>query len=244
SFVTRAQFPELDLGDSEQTPVDLASIADYTTLTAMRAPKATMISNNAFDNCCFRGDYANAPLLWAARPYFGLYNAADKLTSHINFDPGHNYGQENREAFYGFVRDNFYGGRENAFPEKEIPSAEDVRTPEQLRIELPADNLDFHKLALKMSEGLPRKTGIPKLTGVVRGHTYTRNPTGGSATLEADGIRARYLRLRLDNDWTLPAVEMGDAANPKVTILVGDQGRAALAAEARRLVNQEGRRVL
>ena len=40
SFVTRAQFPEQDLGDSEQTPVDLASIADYTTLTAMRAPKA------------------------------------------------------------------------------------------------------------------------------------------------------------------------------------------------------------
>ena len=40
SFVTRAQFPEPDLGDSEQTPVDLARIADYTTLTAMRAPKA------------------------------------------------------------------------------------------------------------------------------------------------------------------------------------------------------------
>ncbi len=88
--------------------MDLASIADYTTLTAMRAPKPTMISNNAYDNCCFRGDYANAPLMWAARPYYALYGAADKLTAHINFDPGHNYGQENREAFYRFVRDNFY----------------------------------------------------------------------------------------------------------------------------------------
>ena len=102
-----------------------------------------MISNNAYDNCCFRGDYANAPLIWAARPFYALYGAADKLTAHINFDPGHNYGQENREAFYRFVRDNFYGGDDAAFSEKEIPSEADVRTPEQLRIELPADNLDY-----------------------------------------------------------------------------------------------------
>src|SRR5689334_1438946 len=121
SFVTRAQFPDQDLGDSEQTPVDLARIADYTTLTAMRAPRPTMISNNAYDNCCFRGDYANAPLIWAARPFYALYRAAGKLTAHINFDPGHNYGQENREAFYRFVRDNFYGGDDTAFSEKEIP---------------------------------------------------------------------------------------------------------------------------
>jgi hypothetical protein len=92
-----------------------------------------------------------------------LYNAADKLTAHINFDPGHNYGQDNREAFYRFVRDNFYGGHDHAFSEKEIPSEGDVRTPEPLRIELPADNLDFHKIALKLSEGLPRKTGVPRL---------------------------------------------------------------------------------
>ncbi len=52
-------------------------------------------------------------------------------------------------------------------------------------------------------------------------------------------FRFRYWRLRLDNDWTLPAVEMGDPANPNVTLLIGDQGRAALAPEARRLVKQE-----
>ena len=244
SFVTRAQFPDQDLGDSEQTPVDLASIADYTTLTAMRAPRPTMISNNAYDNCCFRGDYANSPLIWAARPFYSLYNAADKLTSHINFDAGHNYGQENREAFYGFVRDNFYGGDDRAFSEKEIPSEQDVRTPEQLRIELPVDNLDFHKVALKLSEGLPRKAGAPKLADVVKAHRYKVSATGGGPGVEAEGIQVRYWRLRLDNDWTLPVVEIGNAENPTVTILIGDQGRAALAAEARRLVNQEGQRVL
>jgi hypothetical protein len=244
SFVTRAQFPEPDLGDSEQTPVDLASIADYTTLTAMRAPKATMISNNAYDNCCFRGDYANAPLIWAARPYYGLYHAADKLIAHINFDQGHNYGQENREAFYRFVRDHFYGGSDGAFSEKEIPSAQDVRTPEQLRMELPADNLDFHKLAVQLSEGLPRKRGAAKLADVVKAHTYTVTAIDGGPGLQVEGIPVRYWRLRLDNDWTLPAVEMGDFANGKATVLIGDMGRASLATEARRLVKQDGRRVL
>ncbi|HYO82117.1 MAG TPA: DUF1080 domain-containing protein, partial [Bryobacteraceae bacterium] len=203
-----------------------------------------MISNNAFDNCCFRGDYANAPLIWAARPYYELYNSADKLTAHINFDPGHNYGQENREAFYRFVRDNFYGGNDRAFSEKEVPSEVDVRTPEQLRVELPAENLDFHKLALKLSEGLPRKTGARKLADVVKARTYTVTATDAGSAQDTDGTRLRYWRLRLDDAWTLPAVEMGDPANAKVTVLIGDQGRAALASEARRLVKQEGRRVI
>jgi hypothetical protein len=244
SFVTRAQFPEQDLGDSEQTPVDLASIADYTILTAMRAPKPTLISNNAFDSCCFRGDYADAPLIWAARPYFALFNAADKLTAHINFDPGHNYGQENREAFYRFVRDNFYGGDDHAFSAKEISSEGDVLTPEQLRIELPADNLDFHKLALKLSEGLPHKSGVLKLADVVRAHTYNVIAIEGRSKQAAEGTPLRYWCLRLDNDWTLPVVDLGDPRNAKVTLLIGDQGRGALAAEARRLVSQEGRRVI
>jgi dienelactone hydrolase len=244
SFVTRAQFPEPDLGDSEQTPVDLASIADYTTLTAMRAPKPTMISNNAYDNCCFRGDYANAPLMWAARPFYALYGAADKLSAHINFDAGHNYGQENREAFYRFVRDNFYGGNDGAFSGKEIPSEADVRTVEQLGIPLPADNLDFHKLALQLSEGLPRKTGAPKLADVVKARTYKISAADVGVDQDVEGTRFRYWRLRLDNDWTLPAVEIGDPANRNVTLLMGDQERAALAPEVRRLVKQEGRRVI
>src|SRR5436190_6422151 len=58
SFVTRTQFPALDLGDSEQTPVDLGKFADYAHLTAMLAPRPALLANNAFDNCCFRADYA------------------------------------------------------------------------------------------------------------------------------------------------------------------------------------------
>lgn len=243
SFVTRAQFPELDLGDSEQTPVDLARVADYTTLTAMRAPRPTMITNNAYDNCCFRADYATAPLVWAARPYFDRFNAADKLTIHTNFDAGHNYGRDNREAFYRFVRDHFYAGDDAAFPVREIPSESDVRAPEQLRIELPAGNLDFHKLALQLSEGLPRNIPTAKLADLVKARAYKVAAAEAAPTQEVEGIPVRFWQLRLDNDWTLPAVELGDSANPKATILLGDQGRSALASEASRLIKQ-GRRVI
>ena len=241
SYVTRTQFPDQDLGDSEQTPVDLAGIADYTTLTAMRAPRPTVIINNAYDNCCFRGDYANSPLIWAARPYFALYGAEDQLKFHINFDPGHNYGLDNRERFYRAVRDTFYGGRDAEFPVAEIPSDNEVRTADQLRVPMPDGNLDFHAIALKLAQGLPRATGQKKpLAEVVKAKNYaiTAVPSGSD---DAAGIPVKYWRLRMNEDWTVPAVELGSGAS--TVVLFGDQGRAALSAEARSLA-ASGKRVI
>jgi hypothetical protein len=234
SFVTRSQYPDLDLGDSEQTPVDLASIADYTTLTAMMVPRPTLITNNAFDSCCFRGDYANSPLIWAARPFFVLYNAADRLTYHINFDPGHNYGQDNREA--GFLRDNF----DRNLPVKEISSDSEVRTAEQLRVELPADNLDFHTLALKLSRELTATR--ERLADVVRPKMYTIAATEVASTVGAD-IGIKHWKLRMNNDWTVPVVELIPKDASGAVILIGDGGRAALGPEAQRLI-ADGKRVI
>src|SRR6185437_8941312 len=98
-----------DLGDSEQTPCDLATVADYTHLTALRAPRPTLLTFNAKDNCCFEAGYALPPLLDAARPIFKLYGKDKALRSHINDDPGtHNYEKDNRQAFYRMVGDFFY----------------------------------------------------------------------------------------------------------------------------------------
>ena len=65
SFKTRVEFFS-DLGDSEQTPTDLAMIADYAHLTALRAPRPTLLTYNAKDECCFLADHALQPLLDAA----------------------------------------------------------------------------------------------------------------------------------------------------------------------------------
>lgn len=243
SYVTRAQFPALDLGDSEQTPSDLASVVDYTHLTAMLAPRPALLTYNAKDSCCFRADYALAPLLYAAQPVFRLTNAADKLRHHVNHDPGHNYGRDNREAFYRMLRDHFFGGSPE-FPVADIPSEQEVRTAEQLHVPIPEGNLDFHQLALRLSADLPRagSPGPARLKQIVRMPDYEVFARSVEAVREG-GLEVTRWRLRLNGDWTVPAVEITPAA-PKATVLVvGDAGRAALGASVQALV-EEGNRVV
>jgi len=146
SFRTRIRHLK-DLGDPEQTPCDLATLADYTHLTALMAPRATLLTYNAKDDCCFEAGYALAPLLEAAQPVFRLLGRETALRSHINYDPGnHNYEQDNREAFYRMVGDFFYAG-DAGFEAREIPSAAEIKTKEQLDVPLPQPNGNFNSLA-------------------------------------------------------------------------------------------------
>ena len=73
-----------------------------------------------------------------------------------------------------------------------------------------------------------------------RNYTVTAKEVGSES---ADGITVKRWRLGMDNDWTVPAVEMYHSGNSAPVILIGDQGRAALAAEAQRLLS-EGKRVV
>jgi dienelactone hydrolase len=245
SFVTRTQFPEMDLGDSEQTPVDLGQFADYTHLTAMLAPHPLQIAHNARDNCCFRADYALAPLLVAARPIFALYGDASRLRSHTNFDAGHNYGLENREALYRLLKEFFYdGGAE--FSAEEIPSASEVRTAEQLRVPLPAGNEDLHTVALKLSAQLPR--ALPsrdtpdrnKLREITRWTDY-RATAHQVSTHNAGGIAIAATRLSLDDTWTVPLLDLSPAGASGTTLLLADSGKSTLANEIQQLLAQKRR---
>src|SRR5207244_2417601 len=56
-----------------------------------------------------------------------------------------------------------------------------------------------------------------------------------------DGVTATFWRLKMDNVWTVPAVEMSKGEPRATAILVGDGGRGALAAETKRLLDA-GRR--
>ncbi|MCP4172507.1 MAG: hypothetical protein GY758_17230, partial [Fuerstiella sp.] len=95
SFRTRGRY-QSDLGDSEQTPCDLAMITDYAHLTAMLAPRPALLTKNAEDDCCFKAEHALPPLLQAAQPIYKLYGKPAHLRYHINHDPGdHNFGQDN-----------------------------------------------------------------------------------------------------------------------------------------------------
>lgn len=255
SFVTRTQFPVLDLGDSEQTPSDLATVADYTHLTALRAPRPTLLTFNARDSCCFRAEYALAPLLQAAKPIFQLYDRPGHIRHHINQDAGHNYGQDNREAFYRMLRDFFFAGNTD-FSIQEIPVDDELKTADELKVALPADNLDFHQIAVRLAKSLPRDPSVPsnpasatewqkkgraKLRAVT--HTPRYQVEAKSVHEEAGGIKATYWQLRMGDAWTVPAVELeGDTAHGTI-IVVADGGRKSVAGEVRSLLNQ-GRRVI
>jgi hypothetical protein len=182
-------------------------------------------------------------LIHAAQPIFKLLDAGDKLRYHVNFDEGHNYGQDNREAFYRMLRDYFYGGSPD-FPLAEIPSADEVRTAEQLHVSIPAGNHDFHSLAVQLSRSLPRSgsPGRARLREVVRGRQFEVSAKKVDSATE-DGVEITRWRLRMDDDWTVPGVELSPANAKSTVVLVADGGRASVAAQAAQFLS-EGKRVV
>ncbi len=256
SFRTRARNFS-DLGDSEQTPCDLATVADYAQLTAMLAPRGALLTFNAKDNCCFATDHALQPLLDAAQPVFKLLKADNKLRWHNNHVPGtHNFEQENREVFYRMLGDNFFPG-DAKFDAKEIPAEAEVKKAEELNVPLPADNLDFNQLALRLMKALPHGSTTPLqpttlhkwqqtqrglLGGVVHAKEYTATAElAGTET--TNGISVTCWRLKMGDAWTVPAVELSKGASLETVMLVGDAGRKGLAAEADQLL-ADGKRVV
>ena len=194
SFRTRAYHVK-DLGDSEQTPCDLATLVDYTHLTAMRAPRPTLLTFNSKDDCCFQSGYALEPLLAAAGPIFQLYGKASALRHHVNNDPGtHNFELDNRQAFYRMLGDFFYPG-DQRFDPKEIPSDKEIKSPEQLHVPLEA-NQDFNTLALALARDLPRDAALPS------------DPDAAKAWQQARSAELR--KLVRAGDYSLQAVEVGN----------------------------------
>jgi hypothetical protein len=258
SFRTRARHLS-DLGDSEQTPSDLATVADYAHLTALMAPRPTLLTYNVKDDCCFASGHALGPLVDAAGPVFELYGKRDFLRSHVNQDPGtHNYEKDNRQAFYRMVGDHFFKGSGD-YKSDEIPSEGEVKTKEALAIELPPGNATFNSLALTLAKALPRDAALPtekaaaeqwqkdrraKLREVVKFKDYkvTAERVAGE---QKDGLTVTLWRLKLGNDWTVPAVELssGDAAPKSTSVVVNDAGRGASGELVRRLL-ADGSRVV
>ncbi|MFH1266416.1 MAG: acetylxylan esterase, partial [Planctomycetota bacterium] len=236
SFRTRAYHLK-DLGDSEQTPNDLGSICDYAHLTAMMAPRPTLLTFNLHDGCCFEGEYALQPLLDAAKPIFRLYDREDSLRSHVNDDPAgvHNYEVDNRQQLYRMLGDFFHPG-DAAFDPKEIPSDDEVKSKEDLLVELPENCEDFNTLALALAKSLPREPDLPKkkdaalkwqqlrrakLGEIVRAKDYEVHAIN-SGEEEKSGVKATLWKLQMGGAWTVPAVELVQGNPERTAILVAD----------------------
>ena len=239
SFKTRARHG-MDLGDSEQTPNDLALYADYTHLTALLANRAALLTYNAKDNCCFTAGHALPPLLAAAQPIFRLLGRGEFLRSHINHDPGsHNFELDNRQQLYRFIGDVFYQGQE--YDWQEIPSADEVKTYDELLVDLPEENGGFNSIALGLMETLPKPFEGDKprrLLEVVSAKNYTAK----AKRVRGEGAMVDF-QFQVGDDWTLPGTVFTPDAPMATTLLIADAGRKAQAERVESLL-AKGRRVV
>ena len=258
SFLTRCRHSE-DLGDSEQTPVDMAALADYTHLTALLAPRPALLTANVQDNCCFRADRALPPLLEAARPIYALHGVPLHLRWHVNHHPGdHNFGLDNRQALYRMFDDFFRppGGPSQA---NEIPSDDELLEARVLDVPLPAQNLDFHQLALQLARQLPHREPAPsdaaalkswqqqrrkKLREIVRYRSYEPLQATEATRHSRAGIRSVSWQLRLDDEWTLGAVEISPDKPTGTVVVIDDNGRASAADVVQNVLSQNQRAIV
>jgi dienelactone hydrolase len=142
-----------DLGDFEQSATDMFDGNDFTHLTALRAPRPTLLIYNAEDDCCFRAAMTKPFVFDPIRPIFGLYGKQDLLAWHENRDPGtHNYQLDNRTQAYHFF------SRQFQLPEfdEDADVAAELRRADELRVGLPEDNLTILGLARKLAAAIER----------------------------------------------------------------------------------------
>ncbi len=244
SYLTRIH-NHSDLGDSEQTPVDLAATGDYAHLTAMLAPRVALLTYNEKDNCCFAAPHALPPLLEAARPVYQLFAKAENLHEHINYDPGtHNFERDNREALYKVIGQHWFADSPS-YSAVEIDSQADVQTAEQLSVELPADNLDLAKLAQQVAQNLPAPTpDCAALAATLRLPSSPGQVDPGKPDEAYIGpTHVSRWKLRIDDRWTVPAVEFALPTSGDTTILLADGGKNSTADHIARLL-AAGRRVV
>lgn len=228
----------VDTDESEADAPDLMEGEDYPELLALRAPRPTMEIHNATDSCCFRAPLVKPYLYDQVKPFFQLYGASGSFAWSENLDPGsHNYQLDNRQQAYRFFSTQF----KLPVLDGEIYSDDEIRTPKELGIGVPANNLTFLTLARKLAEQIHHEpapadsaarqvwatTEREKLRSVVR---YA--PVSIMQSLPVDNGRAfdfRTLTYRFDfsNELSASGILFREEAAPEnapATIVLDDKG--------------------
>ena len=242
-----------DLGDIEQNGTDLLADVDYSHLTAMMAPRPTLLIHNAEDDCCFRAPLVKPLIYDGVKPFYKLYGKEDAFQWYENREPGtHNYQLDNREQAYRFF------SRQFGLPpvEKEISVGQEVKSYQELVVGLPKDNLTILGLARKLGKAISRQP-IPadsgsrsswanrereKLRTVVRDKPVQLRRVWTLANTKHGGVETLSYLFELDNGLSASGVWLKGVAAPEkasVTIVLNDQGRKAAASDISERVNRD-----
>jgi dienelactone hydrolase len=242
-----------DRGDLEQNAPDLMAGDDYTHLTALRAPRPTLLINNAEDDCCFRGPLVKPLIYDGIRPFFALYGKTNDFQYHENRDPGtHNYQLDNREAAYRFFSEHF------GLPviTSEIPVGQEIKSYDELVVGLPKDNQTVLGLARKLAGEIARPP-IPsdaaartawaraqrgELRDVVRYKPVRLARAWTLANSKNHGVETRSYLFEMNNGLSAEGVWLKGIVTPEkppVTIVLNDQGMKAAAVDVSDAVNRD-----
>jgi hypothetical protein len=220
------------IGDLEQNPNDLASIADYVTLNALMVPRPLHLIYNKSDTCCFVASTVKSNTYEPVIPFYKQAGVPGRLSYYENSDPGtHNYEQDNREQLYAFLKKHFMP--ESKWPTTEIPSEEEMLEHEALNVDLPKENADFHSLAAQFAADLPlplggnRRDQREELRSILRfeDDVVTKRATVSVAT--HDGLQIRGKVLETGRGWSLPIREIvpAEKAIARTIVCLSDTGR-------------------
>ncbi len=243
--------------DIEQIPTDFFAGVDYSHLTAMRAPRATLVIFNAEDDCCFRAPIVKPYVFDQVLPFFALFGKPDNLKWHENRDPGtHNYQLDNRLQAYHFFTHHF------GLPavQDEIPQDAEIKTYNDLVVGLPKNNLNILGLAKQLALGIERPA-IPntansksewvrsereKLRDLVRYQPASLKHPWAVANTKDKGVETRSYRFELNNGPSATGIWVKAITSPDnapATLVLKDEGKDSAAAEVSERVNR-GEQVL
>jgi len=233
-----------DTGDIEQNPADMLTVGDYSHLTAMRAPRPTLLMYNAEDDCCFRAPLVKPGVYDDVLPFFRLYRAEDRFGWHQNTDPSdHNYQLDNRIQFYKFVTKHF--GLTPA--DGEIPSDAEIKTPEELNVGLPGNNQTVLGLAKELAGRIQRPAPTSeRLRKVLRFQPVSVKHAWPVTNSNQKGLETLAYKIDFSNGLAATAVwlrSLSAAAAPPATIVLDDKGRRAARVDVSERVNR-GEQVL
>ncbi len=234
-----------DVGDIEYNSPDLRLHCDVSVLTAMRAPRPTLLIYAAEDEYGMRAPLEKPHSYDEIRPFFKLYGKEDVFAWHENVDPGtHNYQLDNRQQSYAFFTKHF------GMPivEREIPVDDQIKSCEDLVVGLPTDNLTIVSLARKLAAGAKRPPVPPdansraawissqrtKLKDVVRYNEITVKHAWPVSSTRNKGLETIAYRLEFTNELSATAVWLKAVAvseQAPVAVVINDEGFQTVRAE-------------